>query len=47
MNKGRLGNQGLTEIFFESAEPGFDEFSAEEFLNLRTTALSALQILKS
>ena len=29
--KGRLGKQGLTEIFFESAEPTFDELSSEEF----------------
>ncbi len=29
--KGRLRRQGLTEIFFESAEPGFDELSPEEF----------------
>ncbi|MDX1482958.1 MAG: hypothetical protein R3229_00635 [Alphaproteobacteria bacterium] len=31
MNKGRLAKQGLTELFFESAEPGFDELTAEEF----------------
>ena len=31
MNKGRLAQQGLTELFFESAEPGFDELSPEEF----------------
>ncbi len=31
MDKGRLAKQGLTELFFESAEPGFDELSAEEF----------------
>lgn len=29
--KGTLGEQGLTEIFFESAEPSFDELSPEEF----------------
>jgi len=29
--KGRLRKQGLTEIFFESAEPTFDELSPEEF----------------
>jgi hypothetical protein len=28
---GRLRQQGLTEIFFESAEPSFDELSPEEF----------------
>jgi hypothetical protein len=28
---GRLRRQGLTEIFFESAEPSFDELSPEEF----------------
>jgi hypothetical protein len=28
---GRLRKQGLTEIFFESAEPSFDELSPEEF----------------
>ena len=28
---GRLGRQGLTELFFESAEPPFDELSPEEF----------------
>jgi hypothetical protein len=27
----RLRRQGLTEIFFESAEPGFDELSPEDF----------------
>lgn len=29
--RGRLRNQGLTEIFFESAEPGFDELSPAKF----------------
>jgi hypothetical protein len=29
--KGRLKKQGLTEIFFESAEPPFDELAPEEF----------------
>ena len=29
--KGRLRKQGLTEIFFESAEPTFDELSPAEF----------------
>ena len=29
--QGRLKQQGLTELFFESAEPGFDELSPEEF----------------
>jgi hypothetical protein len=29
--RGRLRRQGLTEIFFESAEPPFDELSPEEF----------------
>ena len=29
--RGRLRRQGLTEIFFESAEPQFDELSPEEF----------------
>jgi hypothetical protein len=28
---GRLGKQGLTELFFESAEPTFDDLSPEEF----------------
>jgi hypothetical protein len=28
---GRLGRQGLTELFFESAEPPFDELPPEEF----------------
>lgn len=28
---GRLRRQGLTEIFFESAEPSFDELSPEQF----------------
>jgi hypothetical protein len=28
---GRLARQGLTELFFESAEPPFDELSPEEF----------------
>ena len=31
--KGNLQNQGLTELFFESAEPTFDELSPEEFFN--------------
>jgi hypothetical protein len=30
--KGRLGRQGLTELFFESDEPSFDELRPEEFL---------------
>ncbi len=29
--KGRLGRQGLTELFFESAEPTFDELSPARF----------------
>ncbi|MCB1856891.1 MAG: hypothetical protein KDI63_01370 [Gammaproteobacteria bacterium] len=29
---GRLKKQGLTELFFESAEPGFDELEPEAFL---------------
>ena len=29
--QGRLRRQGLTEIFFESAEPTFDELSPEDF----------------
>jgi hypothetical protein len=29
--KGRLSRQGLTEIFFESAEPSFDELAPEQF----------------
>jgi len=29
--KGRLQRQGLTELFFESAEPNFDQLSPEEF----------------
>ena len=29
--RGACGRQGLTEIFFESAEPTFDELSPEEF----------------
>ncbi len=29
--RGRLRRQGLTELSFESAEPGFDELSPEEF----------------
>ena len=29
--RGRLGRQGLTELFFESAEPTFDELSPERF----------------
>ena len=32
-NKGRLGKQGLTELFFESAEPTFDELAPETFFN--------------
>lgn len=31
-NRGRLARQGLTELFFESAEPGFDELPPEVFL---------------
>ena len=31
--KGRLRRQGLTEIFFESAEPTFDELSIAEFFD--------------
>ncbi len=31
--QGRLTRQGLTEIFFESAEPTFDELSPEEFFD--------------
>lgn len=31
--KGRLKRQGLTEIFFESAEPTFDELSPDEFFH--------------
>ncbi len=31
--RGRLRRQGLTEIFFESAEPPFDELSPEEFFD--------------
>ncbi len=31
--KGRLMKQGLSEIFFESAEPSFDELSSEVFFN--------------
>jgi hypothetical protein len=30
---GRLRRQGLTEIFFESAEPPFDELAPEQFFN--------------
>jgi len=30
-NRGRLAKQGLTELFFESAEPTFDEFAPEQF----------------
>lgn len=30
---GRLRRQGLTELFFESAEPSFDELSPEEFFD--------------
>ena len=29
--QGRLRRQGLTEVFFESAEPSFDELAPEEF----------------
>src|SRR5262245_43226746 len=29
--RGRLRRQGLTEVFFESAEPPFDELSPEKF----------------
>jgi hypothetical protein len=29
--KGRLSRQGLTEIFFESAEPSFEELAPEQF----------------
>lgn len=29
--QGRLKRQGLTELFFESAEPGFDELTPDEF----------------
>lgn len=29
--RGRLGRQGLTELFFESAEPSFDELDPEDF----------------
>ena len=31
--KSRLRRQGLTEIFFESAEPTFDELAPQEFFN--------------
>ena len=31
--KGRLRRQGVTELFFESAEPTFDEVSPERFFN--------------
>jgi len=31
--RGRLRKQGLTEIFFESAEPTFDELAPEEFFD--------------
>ena len=30
-NRGRLARQGLTELFFESAEPTFDELDPEDF----------------
>lgn len=30
--KGRLRRQGINEVFFESAEPGFDELPPEKFL---------------
>ncbi len=32
-NRGRLARQGLTELFFESAEPTFDELDPEDFFN--------------
>lgn len=32
-NRGRLRRQGLTELFFESAEPSFDELSPEAFFH--------------
>mgnify|MGYP001826687531 FL=1 len=31
--RGRLRRQGMTEIFFESAEPTFDELAPEQFFN--------------
>lgn len=31
--KGRLRRQGLTELFYESAEPSFDELDPEEFFH--------------
>lgn len=31
--RGRLRRQGLTEIFFESAEPAFEELAPEKFFN--------------
>jgi hypothetical protein len=31
--KGRLGKQGLTELFFESAEPNFDDLAPRKFFN--------------
>lgn len=31
ISQGRLTTQGLTQLFFESAEPGFDELSPDEF----------------
>ena len=31
--RGRLRRQGLTEIFFESAEPTFDDLAPEEFFD--------------
>ncbi len=31
--RGRLRRQGLTEIFFESAEPNFDDLSPEDFFD--------------
>lgn len=31
LSKGRLQRQGLTQLFFESAEPTFDELSPEQF----------------
>ncbi|MBT2988567.1 MAG: hypothetical protein B6D72_12890 [gamma proteobacterium symbiont of Ctena orbiculata] len=32
-NRGRLRRQGLTELFFESAEPPFDELTPAQFFN--------------
>ncbi len=31
--RGRLGRQGLTELFFESAEPTFDDLDPDDFFN--------------